>query len=159
MCIPAHCSMEKRYKFHMFLLDGWGNTTFAGYITLSQVLKPDTPPALYLTRQCAPGVDSAEHQEIADFSLELERWLCEQSDFSGENAAFLRGQLIYKYITLRQVDLKTHYSRFTLPRQCDFPVPIQPGLFKVCFLKTYYRRTTLLRFDFYRALTRHMVWN
>lgn len=41
-----------------------------------------------------------------------------------------RSQFIYKYLVLRQMDLKTHYSRLTLPDRCDFNVPIQPGLFK-----------------------------
>lgn len=63
----------------------------------------------------------------------MERWVAEQSDFIGEDAVFTKRQMIYKYLVLRQMDLKTNYSRLILPRQAGFPVPIQPGLFKVSY--------------------------
>lgn len=99
-------------------------------------MTPSSPQSYYLIRKCVDGVDSAEHQEIPDLALELERWVSEQSDFAGEQAPYTRRQLIYKYMVLRQIDLKTHYSRLVLPQRCDFRVPILPGLFKV-FLFSY----------------------
>lgn len=102
-------------------------------INYIQALTPSSPQSFYLVRQCADGVDSSDHQEIPDLAIELERWLCEQSDFVGEHASYTRSQLIYKYMVLKQIDLKTHYSRFFLPTPCHFQVPIQPGLFKVSY--------------------------
>lgn len=97
-------------------------------------MTPSSPQSNYLIRKCADGVDSVEHQEIPDFTLELERWVGEQSDFVGEQAPYTRRQMIYKYMVLRQINLKTHYSRLILPERCDFRVPIRPGLFKVVSL-------------------------
>ena len=62
---------------------------------------------------------------------ELQRWISDQVDMAdAEAVSRTQSQLIYKYLVLRQMDLKTHYSRLTLPGRCDFQVPIQPGLFK-----------------------------
>lgn len=83
-----------------------------------------------LTRKCVEGTNSDDHLEIPDFTLELQRWLNEQTDFTVEDAASIKRQLIYKYLVLRQIDLKTHYSRLILPATTRFNVPIQPGLFK-----------------------------
>lgn len=83
-----------------------------------------------LTRKCVEGTNSDDHLEIPDFTLELQRWLNEQTDFTIEDAASIKRQLIYKYLVLRQIDLKTHYSRLILPATTRFNVPIQPGLFK-----------------------------
>lgn len=91
-------------------------------------MTPSSPQSFYLTRQCANGIENADHQDILD---DLENWLDEQSDYLGEHSAYTRTQMIYKYMVLRQTALKTHYSKLVLPQQCDFRVPIKPGLFKV----------------------------
>ena len=96
-------------------------------------MTPSSPCLTYLTRQCTVGTNSIEHQQTPDFTVELERWLAEQSDFDGVEAVYTRQQLIYKYMVLRQIDLKTHYTRLLLPEKCHLCVPIQPGLFKVGF--------------------------
>ncbi|XP_046630588.1 F-box only protein 31-like [Daphnia pulicaria] len=92
-----------------------------------KALTPSSPQSFYLTRQCANGIENADHQDILD---DLENWLDEQSDYLGEHSAYTRTQMIYKYMVLRQTALKTHYSKLVLPQQCDFRVPIKPGLFK-----------------------------
>jgi len=83
-----------------------------------------------LMRKCVEGTNSDDHHKIPDFTQELERWLNEQNDFTFEDDAAIKRQLIYKYLVLRQIDLKTHYSRLVLPTASSFNVPIQPGLFK-----------------------------
>ena len=50
-------------------------------------------------------------------------------DLNTEDAVFIRRQLIYKYLVIRQFDLKTHYSRLVFPSDMH-NLPIQPGLFK-----------------------------
>lgn len=44
----------------------------------------------------------------------------------------MKYKILYAFFlkVLRQMDLKTHYSRLELPKVCNFKVPIQPGLFK-----------------------------
>ena len=91
-------------------------------------MTPSSPQSFYLTRQCVNGIENADHQDIFD---DMENWLDEQSDYLGENSAYSRRQMIYKYMLLRQTDLKTHYSRLVFPQRCNFRVTIQPGLFKV----------------------------
>ena len=63
-----------------------------------------------------------------DPTLDLQRWLSEQSDFT-EEFGLTRSQCIYKYLVLKQIEMKTYYSRLALPPPAQ-NVPIQPGLFK-----------------------------
>lgn len=135
-CINPHqkhpCSLSYEMKVYIYI--SFFDNPFFNLTQFVKSLSPSTPQSYYLIRQCDDNVDSSEHQEISDPTIELERWLSEQSDFVGEHATFTRRQMIYKYMVLRQIDLKTHYSRLVLPKRCDFHVPIQPGLFKVNLL-------------------------
>ena len=96
----------------------------------SLVNQPFVLSNILLTRKCVEGISRDDHLEIPDFTRELLRWINEQTDFTEIEDFSIKRQLIYKYMVLLQIDLKTHYSRLTLPTTTSFNVPIQPGLFK-----------------------------
>jgi len=91
--------------------------------------------------QCSGG-KTPYYQGLENFDLEQEMkdlndWMADQVDQTDMEARARS----FSHFLLKKEDVDAYsfemtrstYIRLRLPSKCDFPVPIQPGLFKGCY--------------------------